>query len=103
MRRLAYALRPFNDQGLDVHDITDALTSWWLDWRPAQPAAYITARLRIRAAPQEASAEDVHPDTTDPAGNPAWQAWLRTARHRTAVFRNLCGTPLCCDAVKRIS
>lgn len=79
LRRLAYALRPLIDQGLDAHDIAAELTAWWLDWRPAQPAAYITAQLRDRmaAAPHEAPSTDAHPHTAGPSGNPAWQAWLR--------------------------
>ncbi|MFI6725639.1 cell wall protein [Streptomyces atratus] len=77
LRRLAFALRPLIDRGLEAHDIAAELTSWWLDWCPARPAAYITARLRDRAAWSEVSAEDAHPDATGPAGNPAWQAWLQ--------------------------
>jgi hypothetical protein len=49
LRRLAYALRPLIDQGLGIHDIAAELHAWYLDWRPASPAAYITARLRERA------------------------------------------------------
>lgn len=81
LRRLAYALRPLTDQGLDAHDIAAELTSWWLAWRPAQPAAYITAQLhdRMAVAPHEARSADAdaHPHTAGPNGNPAWQAWLR--------------------------
>jgi len=85
LRRLAFALRPLIDQGLDVQDIAAELTSWWLDWRPARPAAYITARLRDRAAWSDAPTEDSHPDATGPAGYPAWQAWLQQ-RTTGAVF-----------------
>ena len=77
LRRLAFALRPLIDRGLDTHDIAAALTSWWLDWRPARPAAYITGRLRERAAWADAPAEGAHQDAAGPAGNPAWQAWLQ--------------------------
>ncbi|MEU1435778.1 cell wall protein [Streptomyces sp. NPDC005775] len=79
LRRLAYALRPLIDQGLDAHDIAAELTSWWLDWRPARPAAYISAHLRERttATPYEARSTNLHPHTAEPIGNPAWQAWLR--------------------------
>ncbi|MEV3932371.1 MULTISPECIES: cell wall protein [unclassified Streptomyces] len=49
LRRLAYALRPLIDQGLDSHDIAAELHAWYLDWCPASPAAYITAQLRQRA------------------------------------------------------
>lgn len=79
LRRLAYALRPLIDRGMEAHDIAAELTSWWLSWRPARPAAYITAQLRDRlaAAPDEAASAEAHPDTAGPTGNPAWQAWLR--------------------------
>ncbi|MER7723168.1 hypothetical protein [Streptomyces sp. NPDC096323] len=79
LRRLAYALRPLIDQGLDAHDIAAELTSWWLAWRPARPAAYITAQLRNRTAavPYDTPQSDAHPHTAGPTGNPAWQAWLQ--------------------------
>ncbi|MER5275179.1 hypothetical protein ABT025_05415 [Streptomyces sp. NPDC002809] len=67
------------DQGLDAHDIAAELTSWWLTWRPASPAAYITAQLRNRMtdAPNEDLSVDAHPHAAEPTGNSAWQAWLR--------------------------
>lgn len=80
LRRLAYALRPLIDQGLDAHDIAAELTSWWITWRPARPAAYITAQLRGRAADaphKDLLAEAAHPHAAGPTHNPAWQAWLR--------------------------
>lgn len=79
LRRLAHALRPLIDQGLDAQDIAAELTSWWVSWRPARPAAYITARLRDRgaAAPDEEAPAEAHPHTAGPTGNPAWQAWLQ--------------------------
>ncbi|MFJ6432590.1 cell wall protein [Streptomyces sp. NPDC091416] len=80
LRRLAHALRPLIDQGLDAHDIAAELTSWWINWRPARPAAYITAQLRSRTADaphEDLSAVASHPHTARPTGNPAWQAWLR--------------------------
>ncbi|MEV0786825.1 hypothetical protein AB0I52_28480 [Streptomyces sp. NPDC050423] len=80
LRRLAYALRPLIDQGLAAHDIAAELTSWWINWRPARPAAYISAQLRNRTAvaPSESLlAEAAHPHTAEPTGNPAWQEWLR--------------------------
>lgn len=70
LRRLAYALRPLIDQGLDVHDIVAHLHSWMiLGWRPAQPAAYIVAELR-----REAAAPDVPLLSLEPAAAPAGQA-----------------------------
>lgn len=72
IRRLAYALRPLVDRGLDVHDIAAELGSWWLTWRPNDPAAYIRARLAENAA-QEA----VHAAAGRPQANPEMAPWLR--------------------------
>ncbi|MFE6761965.1 cell wall protein [Streptomyces sp. NPDC057689] len=93
LRRLAHALRPLIDEGLNTHDLAAELTSWWLTWRPADPAAYITARLRDRASasPYDDVPADAHPQTAgpttditaDPTGNPAWQAWLQQRRTAT--------------------
>ncbi|MFJ3084902.1 cell wall protein [Streptomyces sp. NPDC086838] len=98
LRRLAHALRPLIDEGLSTHDVAAELTSWWLTWRPADPAAYITARLRDRASaspyddvsadghPQTAHPQNAHPTThptAAPVGNPAWQAWLQQRRTAT--------------------
>lgn len=80
LRRLAYALRPLIDQGLDAHEIAAELTSWWITWRPARPAAYITAHLRNRTAVaphEDLSAEAAHPHAAGPTRNLAWQTWLR--------------------------
>ncbi|WP_157840076.1 cell wall protein [Streptomyces megasporus] len=49
LRRLAFALRSLIDTGLDAEGIAAELHSWFLDWRPARPAAYIVAELRRRA------------------------------------------------------
>ncbi|MFG2599537.1 cell wall protein [Streptomyces sp. NPDC048462] len=52
LRRLAYALRPLIDRGLDVRDIAAELCGLAAGWRPARPAAWITAALaRDRVAP----------------------------------------------------
>ncbi|HEY9329987.1 MAG TPA: cell wall protein [Streptomyces sp.] len=56
LRRLAFALRPLIDRGLDAHDIAAELHSWWLDWRPARPAAYIKAELERRGERETAVA-----------------------------------------------
>ncbi|WP_405897914.1 cell wall protein [Streptomyces sp. NBC_00727] len=87
LRRLAHALRPLIDRGLDAHDIAAELTAWWLTWRPANPAAYITARLRDRASasPYDDLPADAHPQTTEPTANPAWQEWLQQ-RSEAAEF-----------------
>ncbi|WP_326697862.1 cell wall protein [Streptomyces sp. NBC_01754] len=45
LRRLAHALRPLIDRGLDTHAITAELHGMALTWRPRHPAAYITAVL----------------------------------------------------------
>lgn len=88
LRRLAHALRPLIDQGLDTHDIAAELTSWWLAWRPAQPAAYITAQLRDRSptSPHSGFSADAHPQTAEPTDSPAWRAWLQQ-RASTTEFR----------------
>ncbi|MGD9482881.1 cell wall protein [Streptomyces sp. TRM70308] len=55
LRRLAVALRPLIDQGENAQDIAAELSSWQyaggpgVAWRPARPAAYITAQLKRRA------------------------------------------------------
>ncbi|MER6117258.1 cell wall protein [Streptomyces sp. NPDC001743] len=45
LRRLAYALRPLIDRGLDARDIAAELHGLAAGWRPARPAAWITAAL----------------------------------------------------------
>ncbi|MGW4228407.1 hypothetical protein ACWEF9_03815 [Streptomyces sp. NPDC004980] len=45
LRRLAFALRPSIDRGLEAHDIAAELLGLAVDWRPARPAAYVTAAL----------------------------------------------------------
>lgn len=45
LRRLAYALRPLIDRGLDARDIAAELYGLAIGWRPARPAACITAAL----------------------------------------------------------
>ncbi|WP_372412061.1 cell wall protein [Streptomyces luteireticuli] len=83
LRRLAFSLRPLIDAGLDVHDIAAELHSWYLVWRPARPAAYISAQLHKHGRPSTEPA-------TEPAGgphlavapqdNPAWRAWCESRR-----------------------
>lgn len=69
LRRLAYALRPLIDQGLEVHDIVAELSSWWLSWRPSNPAAYIRVQLAKTAV-----LEAVRDATAHPGDNPQWAA-----------------------------
>ncbi|MYQ41710.1 hypothetical protein B046DRAFT_01902 [Streptomyces sp. LamerLS-316] len=45
LRRLAYALRPLIDRGLDVCDIAAELCGSAVGWRPSRPAAWITVVL----------------------------------------------------------
>ncbi|MEU9199383.1 cell wall protein [Streptomyces sp. NPDC048332] len=45
LRRLAYALRPLIDRGLDARDIAAELCGLAAGWRPVRPAAWITAAL----------------------------------------------------------
>jgi hypothetical protein len=71
IRRLAHALRPLIDQGLDAQTIVAELGSWWLDWRPARPAAYIRAQLAERAR-----LEAVRAATVDSRDNAEWMAMV---------------------------
>jgi len=55
LRRLAFALRPLIDEGMNAHEIAAYLTAMCLTWRPAAPAAYIRTELaRRKKAHQEA-------------------------------------------------
>jgi hypothetical protein len=49
LRRLAFSLRELIDEGMDADEIIVLLYSWYVGWRPARPAAYITKRLREKA------------------------------------------------------
>lgn len=71
LRRLAFALRPLIDRGLEAHDIAAELVGMAAGWRPARPAAYITAAL-ARDRPAAPGPELA----ADPASHPAWQQWL---------------------------
>ncbi|WP_406463660.1 cell wall protein [Streptomyces sp. NBC_00111] len=75
LRRLAFALRPLIDRGLDAHDIAAELVGMALGWRPAQPAGYITAALTRdgRAGATRRPEEEL---TADPAAHREWQQWL---------------------------
>ncbi|MGW9211301.1 cell wall protein [Embleya sp. NPDC055664] len=76
LRRLAWALRPLIDRGLDGPRITGELTAWGLDdWHPQRPAAFITARLRHEAA-LDAQRADEHAAAVHPMNNPAWRACM---------------------------
>lgn len=78
LRRLAFALRPLIDRGLEVHDIAAELIGLAAGWRPARPAAYITAALaRDRPAAQEGE------PGADPAAHQEWQRWLNNRPDHT--------------------
>jgi hypothetical protein len=70
IRRLAFALRPLVDTGLDAHDIAAVLGAWYLTWRPERPAAYIRARLAADAAQAAVAAA-----ASRPGDNAEWVAW----------------------------
>ncbi|MEU1078230.1 cell wall protein [Streptomyces sp. NPDC005878] len=58
LRRLAFALRPLIDRGLDARAIAGELVGLCTGWHPARPAAFITARLadersEVRHAPEQ--------------------------------------------------
>jgi hypothetical protein len=76
IRRLAFALRPLIDQGLDVHEIAAELTAWHLVWRPSRPAAYIRVQL-ARVADHQGALDAA----VAPMDNAAWSAWV-TGRDR---------------------
>jgi hypothetical protein len=87
LRRLAYALRPLVDQGLDVHDIAAELTAWALDWgrwRPARPAAYIRVQLaeQARHAAMRAAA-------VDSVDNAEWRAMVAQSHAAAASLEAL--------------
>ncbi|MFJ4903336.1 cell wall protein [Streptomyces sp. NPDC088727] len=71
LRRLAFALRPLIDRGLEAHDIAAELIGMAVGRRPARPAAYITAAL-ARDRPAAPGPELA----ADPASHPAWRQWL---------------------------
>jgi hypothetical protein len=56
LRRLAYAMRPLIDRGLDAMQIADELAGMCLGWRPKQPANYLRTVLAKDAAQLEAQA-----------------------------------------------
>lgn len=77
IRRLAFALRPLIDQGLDAHDIVTELTSWYLAWRPSKPAAYIRVKLAKAQAYDAALAAAARP-----MDNAGWAEWLDRRNRR---------------------
>lgn len=58
LRRLAYALRPLIDRGLDVMQIADELAGMCLGWRPKQPANYLRTVLAQDTAREAQLAAD---------------------------------------------
>ncbi|MBM9510026.1 cell wall protein [Actinacidiphila acididurans] len=92
IRRLAYALRPLIDQGLDAQGIAAELGAWWLTWRPQQPAAYIRVRLAEQAARDAETAAAV-----EPSANAEWRAWTQ----RQAALAALTGADVRTDVTRR--
>ncbi|MET7369333.1 cell wall protein [Streptomyces sp. NPDC005566] len=82
LRRLGFALRPLIDRGLEAHDIAAELIGLAVDWRPARPAAYITAALARDRRPEAARRPDEEL-TADPAAHQEWQWWLNNRRADT--------------------
>ncbi|MFJ2704717.1 cell wall protein [Streptomyces sp. NPDC087428] len=75
LRRLAFALRPLIDRGLEAHDIAAELIGMAVGWRPARSAAYIAAALaRDRPAAPEGE------PSADPATHQEWRRWLNSRR-----------------------
>ncbi|MQS05643.1 cell wall protein [Streptomyces alkaliphilus] len=88
LRKLAFALRPLLDRGQDAQTIAAELSSWQyadgpgVTWRPAEPAAYITARLKRRAGCEEAESGFV-----TARESPALQAHFEQLRATEALRR----------------
>lgn len=79
LRRLAFALRPLIDRGLDAQQIAAELQGLCLGWRPARPAAYIArclAREAVQPQPAAAGPERSPQPRTEPMANPEWSAWI---------------------------
>ena len=77
LRRLAYALRPLIDRGLDSLQIAAELQGMCMGWRPAKPAAYIRAAL-VRGAQHDAdlfAGYAAAPADTVPQGGPKHPEW----------------------------
>lgn len=72
LRRLAHALRPLIDQGLDPHQIAAELTGMCPAWRPTRPANYIRAVLHRdqEAAAARLAAEHAAAQAAAHAGDP---------------------------------
>ncbi|GAA2421680.1 cell wall protein [Streptomyces mauvecolor] len=91
LRRLAFSLRPLIDQGLDADTIAAELHAWFLDWRPADPAAYIRTQLRRQA---ELAAQLLPPDQqVRPQDNAAWRNWCEQNAAEEAARESLSRAP----------
>ena len=85
LRRLAHALRPLIDAGLDAEDIVCELTAWWVAPRPRDAAAFIRARLARRPppAPGGAAVCAAGPDAPEPVPpNAEFRAAVARLTHR---------------------
>ncbi|MFE0776920.1 cell wall protein [Streptomyces sp. NPDC058861] len=90
LRRLAFALRPLVDRGLDARVIADELYGMCLDWRPACPAAYIQASL-AREAGQSRQQEQQKTGESGSQGHGAvpntdWEAALMEVQRREGLL-----------------
>lgn len=85
VRRLAFALRPLIDRGLEAHDIAAELNAWALSWRPKRPAAFI----RDQVARQDAYAAALGAATA-PLDNEEWRQWVEAREREQAVMAVLC-------------
>jgi len=85
LRRLAYATRPLIDRGLDAREIAGELHGMAMSWRPARPAAYITACLtRMHAHETALRQQAAQQRATQPAGNAEWARAVRQFRDTLA-------------------
>ncbi|MEU7106614.1 hypothetical protein ABZ951_16360 [Streptomyces sp. NPDC046215] len=92
LRRLAFALRPLIDQGLNAEQICTELHSWYLTWRPARPGAYIQAQL---------SQQQAQVPTADPHSNPDWRAMCEQRQRHAEVLHSLLSATVRTDDDRR--
>lgn len=96
IRRLAFALRPLIDRGLDAHDIAAELHSWRMLWRPSRPAAYI----RVQLAEQERQ-EAALAAASSALDNPEWREWLDRRDREAEVLAAITAPGARTDADRR--
>lgn len=99
LRRLAFALRPLIDRGLDAHDIAAELQSWRLLWRPSRPAAYIRVQLAAQATQEAALA--ARAAAPHPMDNPHWRAVIEQRDLQDAIAAQITAGRVRTDADRR--